>query len=127
KYDRRHAWGIRYLEKLTPQQTTGTQMKNGKLNGKVAGLTGACKGIAAAIAKEFADEGARVVINYASAKEDAERSVDEITKRGRRHHQNAGQRTRSAQNPRQRHQSGHGRNGGSARSRFRPRRSSQKH
>jgi 3-oxoacyl-[acyl-carrier protein] reductase len=57
-------------------------MKNGKLNGKVAVVTGASKGIGAAIAKEFADEGARVVINYASAKEDADRIVDEITKRG---------------------------------------------
>ena len=57
-------------------------MKNGKLNGKAAVVTGASKGIGAAIAKEFADEGARVVINYASAKEDADRIVDEITKRG---------------------------------------------
>ena len=57
-------------------------MKNGKLNGKVAVVTGASKGIGAAIAKEFANEGATVVINYASAKEDADRIVDEITKRG---------------------------------------------
>src|SRR6476659_3053756 len=57
-------------------------MNKGKLNGKVAVVTGASKGIGAAIAKEFADEGARVVINYASAKEDADRIVDEITKRG---------------------------------------------
>src|SRR5205807_8078158 len=57
-------------------------MKNGKLNGKVAVVTGASKGIGAAIAKEFADEGATVIIKYASAKEDADRIVDEITKRG---------------------------------------------
>src|SRR5207237_9527285 len=57
-------------------------MNKGKLNGKVAVVTGASKGIGAAIAKEFADEGATVVINYASAKEDADRIVDEITKRG---------------------------------------------
>jgi len=57
-------------------------MKNGKLNGKVAVVTGASKGIGAGIAKEFAAEGASVVVNYASAKQDADRVVDEISKRG---------------------------------------------
>src|SRR5207247_6112530 len=57
-------------------------MKNGKLNGKVAVVTGASKGIGAGIAKQFASEGASVVVNYASAKHDADRVVDEITKRG---------------------------------------------
>src|SRR5437588_3270778 len=57
-------------------------MKDGKLNGKVAVVTGASKGIGAGIAKEFATEGAAVVVNYSSAKEDADRVVDEITKRG---------------------------------------------
>jgi 3-oxoacyl-[acyl-carrier protein] reductase len=57
-------------------------MKNGKLNGKVAVVTGASKGIGARIAKEFAAEGASVVVNYASAKQDADRIVDEISKRG---------------------------------------------
>src|SRR5215510_14158639 len=60
----------------------GTQMNNGKLNGKVAVVTGASKGIGAGIAKEFAAEGASVVVNYASAKQDADRVVDEISKRG---------------------------------------------
>src|SRR5437588_7174980 len=57
-------------------------MKDGKLNGKVAVVTGASKGIGAGIAKEFATEGAAVVVNYSSAKQDADRVVDEITKRG---------------------------------------------
>src|SRR5436309_12200018 len=57
-------------------------MKNGKLNGKVAVVTGASKGIGAGIAKEFATEGASVVVNYASAKHDADRVVDEISKLG---------------------------------------------
>jgi len=57
-------------------------MKNGKLNGKVAVVTGASKGIGAGIAKEFAAHGASVVVNYASAKHDADRVVDEISKGG---------------------------------------------
>ena len=59
-------------------------MKKGKLNGKVAVVTGASKGIGAGIAKAFAAEGASVVINYASAKSDADKIVDEISKAGGR-------------------------------------------
>src|SRR6476620_5158513 len=60
----------------------GIHMKNGKLNGRVAVVTGASKGIGAGIAKQFAAEGATVVVNYATSKEGADRVVDEITKRG---------------------------------------------
>src|SRR5713226_6425087 len=59
-------------------------MKNGKLNGKVAVVTGAAKGIGADIARQFAAEGAAVVVNYASSKEGADRVVDQIAKRGGR-------------------------------------------
>ena len=54
----------------------------GKLAGKVAIVTGASKGIGAGIAKEFAAEGAAVVVNYASSREGADKVVAEITARG---------------------------------------------
>jgi len=49
-----------------------------KLQGKVAIVTGASKGIGAAIAKAYGGEGAAVVVNYASDKAGAERVVAEI-------------------------------------------------
>lgn len=54
----------------------------GKLTGKTAVVTGASKGIGAGIAKAFAQAGANVVVNYAKAKDDAEKLTAEITKAG---------------------------------------------
>jgi 3-oxoacyl-[acyl-carrier protein] reductase len=53
-----------------------------KLKNKVAIVTGASKGIGASIAKYFAAEGAKVVVNYASSKEGADKVVKAITDNG---------------------------------------------
>lgn len=53
-----------------------------KLKNKVAVVTGASKGIGASIAKHFAAEGAKVVVNFASSKAGADKVVKTITDNG---------------------------------------------
>jgi 3-oxoacyl-[acyl-carrier protein] reductase len=53
-----------------------------RLSGKTAVVTGASKGIGAAIAKGLAAEGAAVVINYASSKDGADRVLADIKAKG---------------------------------------------
>jgi 3-oxoacyl-[acyl-carrier protein] reductase len=53
-----------------------------KLKNKVAIITGASKGIGASIAKHFAAAGAKIVVNYASSKEGADKVVKAITDNG---------------------------------------------
>jgi 3-oxoacyl-[acyl-carrier protein] reductase len=52
-----------------------------ELQDKVAVVTGASKGIGAAIAKELAAAGAAVVVNYATSREGADKVVAEITRK----------------------------------------------
>ena len=54
----------------------------GKLEGRLAIVTGASRGIGQAIAKTFAKEGSEVIVNYLKQKKQAEKVVKQIQKKG---------------------------------------------
>jgi 3-oxoacyl-[acyl-carrier protein] reductase len=53
-----------------------------RLAGKVAIVTGSSRGIGLAIARRFVEEGAKVVINYVSRSDEADRAVEQIRAAG---------------------------------------------
>jgi len=70
------------MRKPDKMMSTNSNTNSKKLAGKVAVVTGASKGIGAAIAKSLGAEGAAVVVNYSSSKADGERVLKEITAAG---------------------------------------------
>jgi len=79
---------LHIVTKTTWNSTTGAALNTegekqmAMLTGKVAVVTGASKGIGAAIAGELADAGAATIVNYASSQQQAEKLVANITSSG---------------------------------------------
>lgn len=72
--------------KMTPQPVSekANQIGSGKLDGKVALITGGDSGIGRAVAIAFAKEGADVAISFLDEKSDAEDTAREVEQEGRK-------------------------------------------
>jgi 3-oxoacyl-[acyl-carrier protein] reductase len=67
---------------MTQLKGVDVTFSNGKLDGKVAFVTGGSRGIGAAIARRLAAEGAAVSITYSSSSDDAEGVIGDMEGRG---------------------------------------------
>lgn len=74
------------LSQMTPQADHGEQsyVGHGRLEGKIALITGADSGIGRAVAIAFAREGADIVLSYLNEHEDARSTAEWIEKAGRK-------------------------------------------
>jgi len=79
-YAQFQGWHPQPLEQLQPAQRRGKKMSNHE--NKVAVVTGASRGIGAAIAERLAREGFKVIINYSAAAAPAEELARKIERNG---------------------------------------------